>query len=264
MPLVFLHGVNVRKNADYDKIVSRRDSLFRRFALKQIVPDWEKFEIVNPYWGDDAAQFRWNTASLPKGNEEVLGGLDQEIALLLAESRVTSQAPESIIVATARSAGLTAAIDLLWTATSHAGQNEASPELARLAEQALAYSRVHPRPSWLGAVADDQDFITTLKQQIAATPAAPAAPMTEAGVAARKHEVLGISEAWDALREAAGRIASAVPATASSAVLSVARTTLHRTIATFLGDCYGLSASARQGGCAVPHFKMCTGRLGVR
>ena len=51
MPLVFLHGVNVRKNADYDKTVSRRDSLFRRFALKQIVPDWEKFEIVNPYLG---------------------------------------------------------------------------------------------------------------------------------------------------------------------------------------------------------------------
>ena len=72
MLLAFVHGASIWRNEDYDKVVSRRDSLFRRFALKQLVPDWETFDIKNPYWGDDAAQFRWSHASLPKGDEEAL------------------------------------------------------------------------------------------------------------------------------------------------------------------------------------------------
>jgi hypothetical protein len=231
MPLVFVHGVSVRRNGDYDKVVSRRDSLFRRFALKQLVPDWETFDIKNPYWGDDAAQFRWRHASLPKGDEEVLGGVDGEMAVMLAESGVKPSAPDRAVVETARKAGLTAAVDLLWSVGSHTGREDLSQELAGLAYEALVYARANPNPSWLGQVSDDQEFVTALRREIRPTPQPQSTGKPQA-----KREVLGGTEVWESLREAAGRIATAVPAAMSSVALSISRSSLHRAIATFLGD----------------------------
>jgi hypothetical protein len=72
MPLVFVHCVSVRRNGDYDKLVSRRDSLFRRFALKQLVPDWETFDIKNPYWGMVRRNFAGATHRCRKGMKRSL------------------------------------------------------------------------------------------------------------------------------------------------------------------------------------------------
>src|SRR5208337_3764533 len=231
MPLVFVHGVSVRRDADYEKVVSRRDSLFRRFALKQLVANWETFEIKNPYWGDDAAQFRWHHASLPKGDEEILGGVDGEMALMLAESGVKPSAADRAVIETARKAGLTAAVDLLWSIGSHTGKEDLSQELAKVAYEALVYARANPNPSWLGHVTDDQEFVTALKREIRPSPPSQSTDKPQA-----KREVLGAAEVWDSLREAAGRIATAVPAAMSSVALSISRTGLHRAIATFVGD----------------------------
>ena len=235
MPLVFVHGVSVRRSGDYDKVVSRRDSLFRRFALKLLVPDWEKFDIINPYWGGDAAQFRWQHASLPTGGEEVLGeglgGIGGEMAMMLAESGVNPSAPDRVVVETARKAGLTAAVDLLWTAGSHTGRDDLSHDLAALAYEALDYARANASPSWLRKVTDDHEFLSAFKREICPN-RQPLTPRKSKVTA----EILGAPEVWDSLREAAGRIATAIPAAMSSVALSLTRTTLHRAIATFLGD----------------------------
>ncbi len=231
MPLVFVHGVSVRRNEDYAKVASRRDWLFRRFALKQFVRDWETFDIKNPYWGDDAAQFRWHHASLPKGDEEVLGGVDGEMAVMLAESGVKPSAPDRVVVETARKAGLTAAVDLLWSVGSHTGREDLSQELAGLAYEALVYARLNPRPTWLAHVSDDQEFVSALKKEMRPSPRPQSTGKPQA-----KREVLGGAEVWESLREAAGRIATAVPAAMSSVALSISRSSLHRAIATFLGD----------------------------
>jgi hypothetical protein len=228
MPLVFVHGVSVRKDAAYDARVRLRDSLFRRFCLKQIIPAWATFDIKNPYWGDVGAQFKWNFASLPEGDQEVLGAGDD--ANLLDEAVPTSNL-EGILVSTARSKGLVTAIDMLWEAASCTDNDEFSAQLAQLAEQALEYARTNPRPTWLARLADDQDLITSLKDGISGSDS-----LTGAGEKKPQMEMLGLAEIWDRLREGAGRIATAIPATGSAGILFLARRRLHVGIATFLGD----------------------------
>jgi len=120
MPLVFVHGVNVRRDEEYDRGVERRDSLFRRFMLRQLVPNWDRFPILNPYWGDVAARFAWNHASLPVARDEMLGGSDEVVRLQLAELGVFSSNPEAVVLETARNVGMEAAVDLLWATASRA------------------------------------------------------------------------------------------------------------------------------------------------
>lgn len=100
MPLVFVHGVNVRSNPDYVSVAKHRDSMFRRFALKHIFANWEQSTILNPYWGNHAAAFAFNCASLPSGDEVVLGGVNEETAIFLSEVEVVPDSPGSAILTT--------------------------------------------------------------------------------------------------------------------------------------------------------------------
>lgn len=236
MPLVFVHGVNVRKGDDYERSVSRRNDLFRRFALKQVVDTWRDFPILNPYWGGDAAKFLWNNASLPTGKEDVLGGVAEDVALFLAETDSFPSRPDCAVLTVAQRRGLSPALDLLWSNTSHAGREEYSPALAGLAEQAHSYAESNPRPVWLGTVENDQEFITALKGALAEVSTPQFLPASSIAMTVTKAEVLGGADIWETLREAAGRIATAVPAAMSATLLAFARNSLHRNIATFLGD----------------------------
>ena len=55
MPLVFVHGVNVRKDKEYLRSEKVRDAYFRNVSLKDVVSQADQLTIVNPYWGGDAA-----------------------------------------------------------------------------------------------------------------------------------------------------------------------------------------------------------------
>lgn len=63
MPLVFVHGVSVREGKSYSENQKTRDGLFRKYALKKLVPDSDKALIENPYWGQLGANPAWNSAS---------------------------------------------------------------------------------------------------------------------------------------------------------------------------------------------------------
>lgn len=68
MPLVYIHGVNTRKSEIYYKNRSMRHELLRRYVLEPLAQSarrFEKIEIIEPYWGDCAATFRWQHESLP-------------------------------------------------------------------------------------------------------------------------------------------------------------------------------------------------------
>lgn len=68
MAIIFLHGVNVRKGPAYDRDTFLRDRMIRRYLLPQLATqdaDTGATEILNPYWGDEGARFRWQNASVP-------------------------------------------------------------------------------------------------------------------------------------------------------------------------------------------------------
>jgi hypothetical protein len=69
MPLIFVHGVNTRDGKDYRKNLAARDELLQRLVLAPLTakgPQFSQIKIVNPYWGDQGVDFKWNMASLPK------------------------------------------------------------------------------------------------------------------------------------------------------------------------------------------------------
>src|SRR5688572_3113523 len=113
MPLVFVHGVNTRFEPGYRDTVKARDALFKRLALDAIA-DPDHLTIVNPYWGDFAARFAWNHASLPGSDVERMGPADIS-AFLLSQSYDEQPDRDTAILTVARRS-LTEAIDLLWAA----------------------------------------------------------------------------------------------------------------------------------------------------
>src|ERR1044072_600487 len=114
MPLVFVHGVNVRADAGYYEEEKVRDGLFQKFALDAIAADPTKVLIENPYWGKHAAKFSWNHASLPQGQYQAFGsGADvfEEIVAEIAPN--TEAAPNRFLLAIAQES-LVKAVDVVW------------------------------------------------------------------------------------------------------------------------------------------------------
>src|SRR5689334_22240844 len=87
MPLVFIHGVNVRyslTDKEAQDRIKKRDSFFQRFAMPAVSSDPAKSTVINPYWGQYGANFAWNLASLPQDAIESLGSemsLEEEVAI---------------------------------------------------------------------------------------------------------------------------------------------------------------------------------------
>src|SRR5437867_579541 len=87
MPVVFVHGVNVRDSEAYRCEVVSRDILLDHLVLEPIKTKGAAFvdlEIANPYWGDHGAQFCWDHSTLPAvGLLEALGDDEQTDASVL-------------------------------------------------------------------------------------------------------------------------------------------------------------------------------------
>ena len=75
MPIVFVHGVNNRKGPSYDASVKLKAGALKS-CLAGASINGKTFanigEVEFPYWGDLAASFAWNMASLPRGEMQAL------------------------------------------------------------------------------------------------------------------------------------------------------------------------------------------------
>ncbi|MCX6380567.1 MAG: hypothetical protein NT023_14010 [Armatimonadetes bacterium] len=69
MAVVFVHGVNVRRSAEYDTSVATRDEMIRQHLLKPLL--LLSHDIMNPYWGDCGVSFAWNQDTVPQVSEKV-------------------------------------------------------------------------------------------------------------------------------------------------------------------------------------------------
>jgi hypothetical protein len=72
MPLVFIHGVNTRREGDeaasYAQAEARRNLFFEQSVIAPLVEQGKlagPIAIVSPYWGELGVSFRWKQASLP-------------------------------------------------------------------------------------------------------------------------------------------------------------------------------------------------------
>lgn len=239
MPLVFVHGVNVRNNDGYEEAVMARDALFREIALAQWLPNNQEITILNPYWGHKAASPAWNNASLPTGNEERFGPDDEPLLqALLSESQL--QLPtetQQVNLAIARHS-LQDALDVIGAlALEEAAKKKEEKELQELLQvldQLLDYAEHHASqpPDWL-SIAEDDDKLYTMLQTVSKqwTPEHSSnAPPTPEG-----WERFG-DGFWTKFKEAMSRIGNFGGRLGGSLVAKAARGPLHKAVTKFLGD----------------------------
>jgi len=63
MPVIFIHGVNVRRDAVYEKNLAARNELIKRLLLKPL--GFANAQIASPYWGQHGVNFAWGRKTLP-------------------------------------------------------------------------------------------------------------------------------------------------------------------------------------------------------
>lgn len=234
MPIVFVHGVNVRRGQDYDAHVLARDGLFRRILLRGLVPDPGAIEILSPYWGDRGAQPAWNHASLPGADAEVLGGVEELGGLL--EKASQRDATDPVLLTLARRHSLVDAVDALWMAGALGLEDETGArQHAELAVRLLDYAAAHPNPDWLADVDDDEAFLERLRTEVERHPGGAA---DVEGIDDDELEVLGFGDLWDRIREGADRIAGTLGNVSGAAALAMFRSRIQEHVTRFLGDVF--------------------------
>ena len=173
MPLIFVHGVNVRYNPKSDPFVVARDALFRRSVLARIVADPTKSLIVNPYWGDAAAKFPWNHGGLPEGRYEKFGADNPDASAvvndlltvgLLDKDKTDGLGgidPDKVLLTLARSS-LATAVDRLWVVAAKGLEERHGDAHAELSIAVASYVAATPHPPWLDTVGSDKEFVSML------------------------------------------------------------------------------------------------------
>ncbi len=170
MPIVFVHGVNNRKeDPSYEVGVH----LFEKFCGKHLqgitlggVP------VANlapsfPYWGDLATTFAWDMESLPSGQVNALGpGVADDLRPLIAV--IDDTLPDAKTAATqplltiAKRRSLMASVDLISTLVLQSPPAGKAGEVADFIVAAQGYATANPQPAWLATVTTDEQLLNRL------------------------------------------------------------------------------------------------------
>jgi hypothetical protein len=219
--LVFVHGVNTRKGADYDAEVATRDKLLKTVA-------WENgtIKIWNSYWGDSASTFTHDLACLPsKGPQAASFSLVGGTA-----APVTSAQPLTALV----ESDFGAAVDAIFVAMIEKADAQQTPLTdAQIAQFTAAgnYALANKRPGWAQAQSSDDLVISELKKRV--TPPGP--------------QAFGLQ---DTLADAARAVVDRARNLVSSGIAPIIRDEASPRVARFLGDVfvylYSGSSSAKR------------------
>lgn len=171
MPLVFVHGVNVREGELYSRERAFRDRHFVEIFYRQLGRQVAVESILNPYWGDLGATLSPDTPFLPRGGYDMLWRRNLE-----ADPDTTVSDIEDIfdsdcatpLLEMARTASLADVVDLLWDIADQE-MNEAGKEsgksaedMARLAQRALDFAHSPEGDAWLKTVKTDEELLERL------------------------------------------------------------------------------------------------------
>jgi hypothetical protein len=260
MPIVFVHGVNTRRDAEYDRSEKLRDWYLRQ-ALAGVVRDPSQVTILNPYWGRFGASMAWDNACLPLEQNEQFGGEAEEIfKILLAEIAPDVIAPPNQLLLTLAKKSLVRAVDGLWAAAASIppdpGHDDAET-LTKLAWKAVAYARANGRPAWLAEVEGDDAFVERLVIEVegwqppSGEPVAPAARQVEAfggtsvlnrlkrSAASLADAAAGaVNRTTKAVSNAASNLGNAAAGAVINPVVRKARPWAHKRVSLFIGDVF--------------------------
>ncbi|MFF0738846.1 hypothetical protein ACFYVL_00450 [Streptomyces sp. NPDC004111] len=253
MPLVHVHGVATRLSDKEERTQAHRTALYRAVLGPVLTASPSALTVLNPYWGDSAAAFAWNHASLPVGRSvEKFGGeggdggsepdADAEVAAWLSVlTELSEDAGRAPLVALARQSPEDA-VDLLWAVVAERALPEEADALAALGARASSAARLASPEQWLSAQMTDGQLLDRLIAEAETEPDAGNGPVqspapVESFGRSRStgHGRADHRKAVWRLREAVTRVGSAAPRGVSSGAM-VLRGWMHRQTSVFLGD----------------------------
>jgi hypothetical protein len=235
VPFVFVHGVNTRAGAEYDRAQKLRNAFLREIVAPAVGIAPES-TIRSPYWGSEGIKFWRDLAVVPGGGGvEMFGAADElppSIGLALAGKTIAND--DTIEAIAQKSPDV--AVDLLWDyAAAGANSEEEFRELAASYRRALVKLDSDSAKTWLSD--------TSAKNLADDVFEAVAPPATE---------TYGGSGLFGMLEEAGKRIAMKPADVLAQAAVAVGRKPLTRTIATFVGDALQYLAERGDGTVAGP------------
>jgi hypothetical protein len=234
MPLVFVHGLTVRKGEGYEAAERDRNRLFQGIALTGISTD-PKPTLLSPYWGDHAAKFPFNHGYLPSKGVESLGPEDELTLRLLSEATPERMPPSDKAVLEVARRSLPQAVDLLWATSLRVAPETQAAELAAAGSAAAAYALANPRPEWLSMVENDRELLDRLLEELDSFQPG---PQNDAEAPGPVVESLGFDDLFNNLVGGLQRITGTVNNATGTLLTDVFREHLNRQIATFMGDVF--------------------------
>lgn len=134
MPLVFVHGVNVRQGSLYDREIAFRNRHFLEIFYRQLGREIKPEEIFNPYWGDLGATISPDRPFLPRGGYEMLwrrlhpeGNEPQLDTADLLEEILDSESSAPLLEI-ARNSSIEDVVDLVWDMVAEEIEEEGSTD----------------------------------------------------------------------------------------------------------------------------------------
>lgn len=193
MPLVFVHGVNVRHGELYNRELAFRDRHFTEILYKQLGRTIDVDSIFNPYWGDLGASLSPDAPFLPRGGYDMLWRKqtqnNPETATCDIEDVIDSDS-QTPLLEMARTDSLPAFIDLLCDLIDQEmletgnESHETAQDIARLAQQALDFSHSPEGEVWLQSVKSDEELLEKLGSLLRTTSAQTLPPSRKRGITA--------------------------------------------------------------------------------
>ncbi|MGB7990634.1 MAG: hypothetical protein WCF44_14635 [Candidatus Methylophosphatis roskildensis] len=246
MPVVFVHGVNNRKE---DPGYTARQLLTEKFFKKHLANAKVAGKTLAtvtprfPYWGDLATRFAWDNASLPSGEINALGapGVEDDlrplIAILqdaLADPKAARKEPLLALAAKSFPQAVGVISDLLLRGATPADADRITEFICA----AQAYAEAKAVPVWLPAVSTDAQFFNKLVSETNA-----------ASVAAGVQALGGFDFILNPLAAAAAKLKGAVASAAntvldktgdfaSTKLLAWGRRPLNAVVGRFFGDVF--------------------------
>ncbi|HEY9730878.1 MAG TPA: alpha/beta fold hydrolase [Drouetiella sp.] len=182
MPLVFVHGVNVRLGPKYEKELQQRNQYFVNIFYKLLGRQFTADRVISPYWGDLATSTTSGNPFLP-GQKSTSGqkhessgvnpnsvGMDPEFT---GDQLHDHDFDGGSLIDLARTDSISKVVDIvIATASEQASDSslEHAEELSELAFSALELGRrfksLDEQLQWLEGVVDDAQLLLKLQDEL--------------------------------------------------------------------------------------------------
>jgi hypothetical protein len=231
MPLVFVHGVNNRKeDVEYLRGVKRTETFLKDIFGPTLRPPCNTLHTTFPYWGEFGVKFRWNQASLPRESDPVeafsIEGEGDTAESRIWSAEVLKEYGANVNFAdVTRNFGLEATLDLVWDTAAQSGVegNEAT-SIAASYRRVQTYIQNNPAPPWAMKPQSNQEFLVELERNLA-----PKEPGTQA---------MAVGGWFDSIKEGVSRLIWAPAADATALATALWRKKIHLGASRFLGDVF--------------------------